>query len=347
MNISYAELLTLVELTDIMERTYPDVARDVTDRIYPRRLQLNSAQLSPRLLMPVAMNLTVMSRKHFMLAGHYDGVSAHAYMAMCALADASAPTFHLTSDLFVAALHTGLPDVNVADIPWPHPAFLICVPPGTWKLRHGRDGDGNDGHTDEVSFVIFHHVHGASTPLTHGAPCAPSADFDGRASVICVTRQGVLHAWSGRQITAEPELSAELSRDVITLNADNEYVVHTASKLELDESHLTCRRAVNLLLLMLARPELISPGKLVRDAKIKRGVRVRPEVWLPNLLGKDYAVRTSEAESNGDDAQGPVVKVGPRRGHWRYFDMDAGWSKPCTWVEPTFVLYRQAKTSYK
>src|SRR5258708_24272934 len=75
----------------------------------------------------------------------------------------------------------------------------------------------------------------------------------------------------------------------------------------------TVRLALNLLLISVARPELLTGGEIVKRVKIKRGEGKR-EMWAPRWIGRDWKAEREIRSGTGSHAS---PRLHWRRGHYR------------------------------
>jgi hypothetical protein len=156
------------------------------------------------------------------------------------------------------------------------------------------------GITDDDCFMIF-------------APCMESADRKVPGYLAFGSKTPFLDLKDADRLELKDPLGAEKAG----LVADDLSLLSIAST-------LLC----NLLLVMDARKELLTPGRW-NGKKTSRGL----EFWTPNMLGKDYVLRRPSAPGNG-----PSPRMHWRRGHVRQQPYGEGHSlRRPLWIEPTLV----------
>lgn len=124
------------------------------------------------------------------------------------------------------------------------------------------------------------------------------------------------------EVWKDPEKLAPYLLNSFKMNADDKAVLHEA-----------IRVFVNVMLLMEARPDYVSSGRM--EKRVVKAGRVT-EFWTPNLIGRDYRIIRQPASKG-------AVETGVRRrphwvrGHLRNQPCGPKWQdRKIIWIEPYY-----------
>jgi hypothetical protein len=213
-----------------------------------------------------------------------------AYATAARLAEHAVPTYWVGRELIEALEQTDAPaEMRVEDILWPVPALLFQLP-----KDYVVDKDG-----DKFSYV-------AVARIAAGEPCQLPGGIPVRFQkpvIACYTSNNDF-------VPAVSRLIEGTVADLLDLPPQPNSTADEWGALG-----RLLRLTVRLLLVMMARPDLVEPGGQSRPLKIKHG-RVLAPLWEPNFIGEHYRIPRSRSDGSGDDRSGPRLHL--RRGHWRY-----------------------------
>lgn len=257
----------------------------------------------------------------------WPGSLQNAYVVAAQCARHTMPTYFVGRSLIEAISRSAPP----ADLDWqtmamPFPGLTFILPKGAF--RHPIDGEcgfvsiARAGHMEEIHFPAL----GCPRLTVNGG------------NLIAVA------------VTHEPEnfnmFDASLAKDSPTIGgisaahgvydhfgADGMPVQKALEPEEKDFTTAMFGLAIRLVLVMMARPEIVSPGSSNGKASKASGV----EFWTPNIIGKNYRITVESSKSGSDGGHGSP-RLHWRRGHFRQQAFGTGMSQHRTlWIEPTLV----------
>ena len=304
---------TLPELISRWETRYPDEWA----LCYPKQYQVSNMYASPKQL---ALNLIQFLAPQKSNSDPTVSKDWSGYFAASGLIRLKVPIFFVAPDLFTSVQRSAPPSrLDWVNMHLTFDSAAFALPRGS--LTHETGGEvnflwytrmrkhepypaypGSDpvGITDDDCFIIF-------------APCMASADRKVPGVFYFGSKTPLLDLRDADRMELEDPVGAEK----VGLVADDMSLLSVGST-------LLC----NLLLVMDARKELVTPGQW-NGKKTSKGL----EFWTPNILGKDYVLRKPSLSGSG-----PTPRMHWRRGHVRqqpYGERNA--LRRTLWIEPTLV----------
>lgn len=215
----------------------------------------------------------------------------------------------ITEEMALAIRQTTPPvDLDWPTIKLPFPAMVFMLPRGT--LSHPTDG--------EVRFVAY-----ARTPKMdeYHSPLAPVVlwtEYDNMC-FTAATETGSVLTWSMSANVLPVVNLGDMDTffDRLQAQSTNLRSIDPGYSVERTEDDYTLQKAAmhyifGALLIMLDRPDLISPGQLQK--RVQRRGGTSQEWWCPRILGENYRVRRPDVDHVG-------THISPRfhwvRGFWR------------------------------
>jgi len=315
-----------------LQRELEELTPDLIERIYPRKFQHGDQWPSPKYLAAMGMDTAAAANKDFVILGHEDKVLPHVYYTLGRLIENQTPTYFVYPKLLTALQATRLPsDMTLKDLPWPHQAALFVMP--RWKVRPPDEGD--------CWYLAI-----ARTP--NGKPTQIIPRLESRALItshdwvttFAYIYGGQSYAW-GHYLNDDP-LDVGWQDPVfqsMDLGKSPEGELEISWRQMKTDELLFNRRmmslAMQLMMVLTSRPDMVEPMRLVQAGKIVHGVK-KPDIWKPAFLGKSYETR---CEWQGGTHASPGIHH--RDGHWRNYKVVEGkpWKQERSiWIEPTFVF---------
>ena len=254
------------------------------------------------------------------------------FMVVSHLARFAVPQYWLSTDIAQAIRQTAPPgDIEWYDMPLPFEAAAFHLPKGT--LTHSVDGD--------VPFVAYARI---KAGIEYRSPLLGRRTYgstDGGMIFMALTvRGGYLMHWNlpleafGRKIQL-PDIDQLVQR--YTSGDDK----HRSGVWFLEQPDMSpednslmaeaAHYVFGTLLLMDARPDLVTHGSMQKRVPGKRGVAPR-EFWHPNVVGEFYRIRR-EGESLGGTHASPRFHW--VKGHYKHVAYGEGRSlRSRRWIEP-------------
>ena len=284
---------------------------------YPKQYQVSSTYASPKQL---ALNLIEFLAPQKSDPNKVEYSERMGYLAAANLIRLKVPLFFVAPDLFTSVQKSTPPgELDWVNMRLPFDSAAFVLPRGSlvhesrgevdylWYTRLRKHdplpsypGIESAGVSDDDCFMIF-------------APCMSSANRRVPGLFYFGSKTPVLDLKDADRT----ELSDPVGAEKAGLLADDMSFLSIAST-------LLC----NLLLVMDARKELLTPGQW-NGKKTSRGL----EFWTPNMLGKDYVLRRPSVSGDG-----PTPRMHWRRGHVRQQPYGEGHSlRRALWIEPTLV----------
>lgn len=321
----------LREIIRTVEQRSPGLWRTVYPRIYQEPHKCGS-YYSPKLLALDLFGIVTKTK-----VGAYGESEQYEFLSACHLAKYRVPQFWLGKDMATAIQQT-MPPLTKWDwynTPLPYEAAVIHLPHGT--LLHEDPAEGEAGfitytrlRKDEEHKCPFKNVTGFNT---YGS-------LNGAMTILVNAAQGghlmhwniPLHATPVLDLTA---LDRYCHDPLYTQSHASWWSTEELTK----EDNSFMGRAMHLLfgtlLLMNARPDLVTTARLEKRVPGKRGECPR-EFWTPNIIGEHYLIRRERGPALGG------THASPRdhwvRGHYREQAFGPRYSlHKEIWIEPYFV----------
>lgn len=236
------------------------------------------------------------------------------------------PTFFITREVVKAADSTDLPlDMKWVDIPMPHPGLVLMFERGA--VKHPTDG--------EIGFIACGRPK-AGMMLDHKYPKAPRARQISGGFVV-LTAAHEMPEFPQFDISMSDVKSPtikDIDRTKITLHETESAIGMHLSEADKDFNQWLAVLAIKLILVMNARPEMISHGKHLRSIKA-RPDRPARQFWSPNIVGASYKC---QQDSGSAQPSGLTKRLHWRRGHFTRQAHGPQFSLRRTiWIEPCLV----------
>lgn len=293
--------------------------------VYPRSYEHLGNFHSPKIAAASLANAVISARA----LGLDASAGVRNQYTVAALCDAhQVPTFFVTNSVLQSANQTELPnELRWVDIPMPHPGITFVFEQGA--VTHPQMG--------AIAFALVGRPRRGDT-IQHSYPGSPRADM-GAGGFIMVTGGHELTNFDHVDLAMSEVVSPTIGHlDAISI-VDHDIVPSFESILTADEKvwnrwlTLLCFK---LILIMNARPELVSRGQLQRTVKPKRTGEPKKEFWTPNILGKHYAIQTEGKDVPA--VAGSKVRMHWRRGHFRQQPYGPNHTlRKTIWIEPTLI----------
>lgn len=252
------------------------------------------------------------------------------YVSALALALAGWPLYWIGHDILMAAMASDLPDdLNAEDMRWPRDAMTFMLPTGA--LREG------DGHVEIIT--IARHtdaLESVDASLAERDGVAPFAES--YRGLMMIDTYHSKETVGQSTYTLRGPLSGMLSR-TSSAAVDQDRQAWGMMGIDLSEvkasTNDVMKTAINLLLIMQARRELLTGGDALHGVKVKRGsVKSHATLWSPLWIGKDYRI-SREAPGVGTHA---TPRLHWRKGHWRNQPYgERSLLRRLRWIEPTLA----------
>lgn len=330
------------EVMDHIERTFPTIFR----LSYPRSFQIPNGFCNPKRFCIVAFDALwhcsrwniEMFHKEIRDSMEIQEESLQESRASLpivhSMIDMEVPTYFVSRNIMQSLINTDLPkDFQVQEMPWPLDAMLFVIPESALQ---SPDGD--------VKFLAVAKI-AAGKRMTcpwlrwdngdfSDYILNPDETFDGPDSValLAMTDTGKLFEWSCPINATSIHDATQTKAFSIDLTVDKRADGMTSEEDEQFASSNLPRAAFQIILAMLAAPEMIEAGVVCRQASEKKGKR-QCAIWHPNFFGKAYR---RYDEVIGESGTGSKRRVHWRRGHFRHQRIGAGlkairvlWIQPC------------------
>lgn len=329
------------EVTDFMETNFPTMYNG----FYPRRFEIPAGYTSPKRLCAPALHAIWALSKYTSLEGAFvksadtatqDSPSArHAFKICAELSRLSVPTYFVSRACMSALINTDLPkDFQLQELPWPMDAMVFVLPDGILKSPEG----------DITLISVVRCQRGASFSMPWLRWDAPSLDErittetlnqgdQDTVAILGLTETCRLYHWECPLDTTSIHDAQQVKAFGHFVGGEKQQV--TTTEEEQFTTHSLSETAFQVILAMLAAPEMIEAGVLVREEKHKKG-KTQSALWRPNFFGRAYR-RYDEIVGSGGEAQGQR-RVHWRRGHFRHQRFGPGnASIRVLWIKPTLI----------
>ena len=297
-------------------------------RFNPRRYQVPDGFGQPKHLAILAAAAEISALTGFRQYGpdpHASGPIA--YLALARLGALGVPTYFVGREMTEALMRTDLPEkFALEDVRWPMAAMQICLPHGGLV-----DGLGHSYTTMVIAQVDANIAYRIVPEIEDPGVTAPSTAIVTLAFSPTATGVACWHH--------------ELNSDPVTIGSVDDFVrpVQSAEDRSGDDASRafadTCRRlALQVMMAMVARPEMIEIEALARPPKIKGGKEIHPGLWTPNFIGRAYRAKIAAPTEGEGEAEAGKKRTHWRRGHFRNYLIARGFKEDKTlWIEPMLV----------
>lgn len=293
-------------------------------RCYPRRIIPPPGYGNPRLYSASLAALTIAPLQQGD-KGFLGGMNLCAQL----LVEHKVPTYFIHPDFFKAVAATDVPDdFDFSELKWPAEAMVFCLPIKESKEVFGTEvpwigvartpvglyqGPLADYRInfDVARFAIHFPVFSDGLPEDFGGLWP----LDGKLGGLINSVPFEDRTWRSKYGGIHSTLTDEQNRSI---------------------NNRAMKMAVSLMLAMVAEPEYIEPGEIVRKAKASpRPEKALDELWSPNMIGRHYR---KKHEWQGGAHSSPRAHL--RRGHYRrqwYGNKVEGRKDKVIWIHPTWV----------
>lgn len=263
------------------------------------------------------------------------------------------PTYFVRSEFAQVVAQTDLPvDFKLSELVWPLPAMLFVLPTefvrryfgylcpfiSVTKVPQGILPKVLTGLPKDVPFEKYENIDNKAERLNIVYPV-----FSDDGLPTDYTGSYPLDINFDDIKTARFEDATYLEEAQLTkLELSNHYDRESTPTGE-EEQKFTLKVqsfALQLLVILSACQNVITNGTLARPVSFKKGVRVREELWNPNLIGWNY--RAQRSETTGEKGTHASPRLHWRRGHVRNQPFGpkpwtAETPKRLKWIEPVLV----------
>lgn len=234
-------------------------------------------------------------------------------MMTAAIAEHDVPMFFVSPDMLDAADKTDVPHtVHWKHLKLPHEGAVFVMPRG--KLMSPRGGS--------INFIAYARLYGDKIYKLPGKGARINTDFD--HFMMCATDTEKMFDYNRvfkkpvfdarTDFGPDSTIATQFSTDPKEQQRDARlHPLYTPADVEFNDR---CTNILfNLLLLMEARPEIISKEGSRRVGYHKKR---RCELWSPNILGRGYRIgRPTPTDPTADKGTHASPRWHWRRGHWR------------------------------
>lgn len=286
-------------LFDTLEREYPALWQTCYPRVYsdPRNGQYYSSKKPARQLMLIALKV---------LNGQVAAAEKYEFHLASHLSRFRVPMYWLSPNLAEALKLTQPPGAfDWYNMPMPFEAGVIMMPKGS--LVHKTDGD--------VSFICWGRFRAGETYRAPLIPGKPYTSLNGGMMLAAAVASGYFIHWNIPLDAYGPRLTlAELQHLIAKFAGVGDHstaiplrdggMKPADHELGLDVAHFI----FSTLMLMTARPDLVTAPSLTRRIPAKKGTAPK-EFWNPAIIGEHYKVRSQAQPPQGGSHASP-------RFHW-------------------------------
>jgi len=298
--------------------------------LYPRAYVAQGNYASPKQA-AASMMLNILGQ---VMSPVVDMPTRYASLTCTRLVEHSIPTYFVSPTLLHACLQTSLPDgFHYSDLHWPMPAMLFILPTGAVSSP-----------TDGVCrfIALARHTQGNRTEQLPGLPPFPNGfTYDCFSHYANTSGNAVFAGYIPTH--TDPMLTDVLSGEkhfspgIVGLTASGELSYATIEGSDGDFMGLTVSIGLRLLLLLNARPELLTSARELRKGNTSPKKAVAA-LWSPNIIGEHF-----QAASDGSERSGRSPRLHWRRGHYRNQPHGPGFTRrKVVWIEPVLVAAETA-----
>jgi len=325
---------------DKIEKDFPSIF----DKVYPKRFQIPQSYRSPKLLVSTAF-WTFWKESYpakvegNLLEKYYNSEAvdnAIPFFVTCALIEKEVPTYFVSKAILQALLNTELPkDFSLNEMPWPMDAMLFVLPEGILKGSDGEDIKllavcklikGKEYSCRGISWdndLLNSWIDNASIT---------NKDSD-KIALLALNETGKIYGWQKALDNTDINAAAQPIAEVIDIGKGMGQEKNKTEEEQFVFDNLP-KAAFQIVLAMLACPEMIEAGILERPEKKHKG-KSQCALWKPNFFGKAY----HKYEMVGpQDEPSHSMRAHWRRGHFRHqrFGEKRSGVK-IIWIFPVFV----------
>lgn len=326
------------ECINVIEARFPTIF----NACYPRRFVLPNGFASPkRIVCPVLACLWMLCEFRDEEFSDIPGngrvenrYSSHVYRIISSLTRLQVPTYFANHQIMEALINTDLPrDFEMRDVPWPLDAMIFAIPEGVLKSPSGSItaiaiAKIESGREIKLPWFSWDSDH--LNKICTIAPI-PAQDHDS-VLILGITDECQLYHW-------EAPLDSASIHDASNVKVFSESILCTDDSDGSETDHQFASKnlpktAFQILLAMLAAPEMIEAGLCVRQAKHKKG-KTQSALWSPNFFGRSYR---RYDEIVGESSERGKCRMHWRRGHFRHQRFGPGKKAiRVLWIKPVLV----------
>jgi len=281
----------------------------------------------------VSMMINVLGQ---VMSPEADMPTRYASLTCTRLVEYSMPTYFVSPSLLHACLQTSLPEgLHYSDMRWPMPALLFILPVGAVSSP-------TDGHCRFIA--LARHSKGENVERLPGLPPFPNVfTYDCFSHYANTTGNAVFAGYipTHTDPTLTDVLSGEkhFSPGIVGIKASGELAYATIEGSDGDFMGLTVSIGLRLLLLLNARPELLTPARELRKSN-PSAKKPKSALWSPNIIGEHFKAASDEPSRSGRSP-----RLHWRRGHYRNQPHGLGLAhRKLLWIEPVLVAAEPALT---
>jgi hypothetical protein len=271
---------------------------------------------------------------------------AGSVMLTLKLIELSVPTYFVAEQFAQAVAATRPPDdLPLGGLKWPMDAMLFVLPQGFAKAHFGWD----------IKYLVVGKTDRGFYPKQIKSRL-PVVEFDWERELVQIENADDRFTdWFTVECDRDKmpiDFTSSYSMDKVFVDTtkfgkysdstskvvEEEPELYGKAPTEAEEIALAQKMnafVVSLLMAMVARPELVETGGMIRKRSEKKG-RVKPELWHPNVVGRSYRI----IRKPGTEAQGTHAspRMHWRMGHMRHQRFGLGLSQTkVIWIEPVIV----------
>lgn len=304
------------------EKVITSIAPQVWSKTYPRVYEETGRFHSPKLAAYGLANGVLSA----VLEGGLDTQSAgvmNQFINACLVDKHNVPTFFITKSIVQACNATNLPDdMKWTSIPMPHPGMVLVFEKGS--VQHPMGG--------EVGYVSVS-KHEPHTEISHSScPGITRRLLNGAFIVTFMAHETQeLFTYDLAVSDANPYIRNVMTTDIVTHDAEM-FLAAPVTASEVHFNQVMSVLAIKIILLMNARPEQISEGKMRK--RVNLGGGSKREFWTPNIVGHSYKVAQQQDSEPGDGKK----RMHWRRGHFTRHPYGPGRTlRKTIWIEPMLI----------
>lgn len=314
----------LEDMIAVIKKTNPDFYQ----KCYPKPYHSGGQWPSPKYFAYAAFESMLQKSLKFKKQGEkIDSVSISVYYTVARLLELNVPTYFVAPNLFQALSQSELPPtLHLNELKWPLDAMLFVLPRGA---LHSPSGE------TLYLAIALNQAGRRSVILADDANEYITTSFDA-ITTFAFTASEFMYGWS-HPVNEDLVTNIENDpiQDLFSFDESSLFSIKIEKLPEADVkfAKLHYRLAIQLMLSMIARPELIQKEQIIKHPNIEKGKR---GLFSPNILGINYK---TQQEYHGGTHESPIAHW--RRGFFRYYIPSEGkpWKREqIKWIEPVLVL---------
>ncbi len=306
---------------ELLEENRPDVVKATV----PRRIASTSEYLNPKYFSVIHYSFA----DGFARNGHNDEAVTTAFFISNLLAEQSVPCYFLKEDFLHCLIHTSPPEsMLIGDIKMPNEAMLFFYPESFSKQYFGLPVlcTGVGRFVKDQIVKIPYHVPGV--PKSFSVQMSQAGTKEQLSIFSNVLEAGGTSTFYGT--FPNHKTIKDVAIDSIEYFGSAEGIGNNKADVEIGNKLNSL--AIKIILGMVARPQYVEFGALLRKGGEKRGVEIN-ELWSPNYIGRTLKLKR---ENLGGTHASPRFHF--RKGHFRgqHYGLNNNLIK-VIWIEPTAV----------